>query len=172
MQRPRADEYGPYYRAYVERVPDGDVLETLARQGEETSRLLAAVPREREGFRYREGKWSVRELVGHLVDCERIFCVRALAFARGDRTELPGFDENEYVAQADFDRRPLASLAEELRSVRGATLAFFRSVTPQTEARRGVANGVSFTVRSVPYVLAGHELHHVGVLRERYLGRG
>jgi uncharacterized damage-inducible protein DinB len=169
MQRPRADEYGAYYHAYVQHVPDGDVLEQLARQGEETSRFLAAVPREREGFRYQEGKWSVRELVGHLVDCERIFSVRALAFARGDRAELPGFDENRYVAQADFDHRPLASLAEELRLVRGATLGFFRSVTKETEARRGVANGASFTVRSVPFILAGHELHHLGVLRERYL---
>ena len=166
--RPASDEYHPYYAGYVAEVPAGDVLAVLERQLDETARLLRRVPPERETFRYALGKWSIREVVGHLADVERVLSHRALRFARNDPTPLPGFDENTYVPAGAFDRRPLPELLEELAAVRRATLALFRPFDAAAWARAGDANGSRVTVRALAYIIAGHERHHVGVLRERY----
>jgi hypothetical protein len=166
---PAIDEYPSAYADYVGRVPAGaDVLDELARQLDETSRRLAATPEARGGFRYAPGKWSVKEVVGHLSDVERIMVYRALRFARGDAAPLAGFDENAYVPEAGADARTLADLIAEWVTVRQATLAFFRSLPPDSWARRGVANGNPVTVRALAYVVAGHEHHHLEVLRARY----
>ena len=167
--RPTADEYAPYYARYVSAVPEGDVLETLEHQIEETVALLAAVGESRAGHRYAEGKWSVRELVGHMADAERIFAYRALCIARGETASLPGFDEDAYVAGADFDARTLNSLLGELTTVRRSTLSLFRNLGDAALARRGTANGQSVTVRGIAWIVAGHERHHQQILRERYL---
>lgn len=167
--RPEADEFTSYYQRYVDRVPEGDVVRTLDEQIIETLAMLASVPEERGNFRYAEGKWSLRQVVGHMCDVERIFVYRATRFARNDRTELPGFDENEYVANARFDDRTIASLADELEAVRWASVAFFDSLSDDELMRRGVANNAPVTVRALAWITAGHERHHAEILRTRYL---
>jgi len=168
-QPPGADEYPSGYADYVGRVPVGaDVLDVLARQLEETSGRLAGIPEARGGFRYAAGKWSVKEVVSHLSDAERIMVYRALRFARGDAAPLAGFDENAYVPEAGADARSLVRLTGEWVAVRQASLAFFQSLPPGTWARQGIANGNPVTVRALAYVVAGHEHHHLEVLRTRY----
>ena len=167
--RPGANEYAPFYEAYVSKVSGTDVVETLERQGAETLALLRGLPEERGAHRYEPGKWSVRQLVGHLCDGERLFSYRALAFARGDGQALPGMEQEEWMAGVDFDARTLRDLADEFGAVRAATLHLFRHLSPEAWARRGTASGHEVTVRALAYVIAGHEAHHVGVLRERYL---
>ena len=169
IERPATDEYAPYFQRYIDQVPAGDVLELLGRQVEETATLLAGVSERDAGFRYAEGKWSIRDVVGHVADTERIFVYRALCFARGERAMLPGFEENDYVANAKFGGRSLADLVAELRTVRAATLGFFAGLDPEELLRRGSANHRPYTVRSIAYITAGHERHHVKILTERYL---
>ncbi len=170
IARPDATEYAEYFGRYVSKVPDGDVLALLARQIDETTSMLGVLSNEDAEYRYAPGKWSIKEVVGHLADTERIFVYRALCFARREASALPGYDENAYVANTRFDDRPLADLLGELRAVRAATLAFFKGLTGGELDHRGVANSREYTVRSVAYILAGHERHHAEILRERYLG--
>ncbi|MDX1530174.1 MAG: DinB family protein [Rhodothermales bacterium] len=167
--RPQPGEYSDYYRSYVDAVPDGDLLETLEDQGEDTLALLRQFGEDRGGHRYAEGKWSVKEVVGHLSDAERVFAYRALRFARGDETPLPGFEQDDYVRAAGFDRRTLADLAEELADVRKATLKLLMSLREGDLDRAGTASEARVTVRALAWIIAGHERHHQRVLRERYL---
>ena len=164
---PAADEYAPYYGKYIDRVGD-DTLEALVSQAVATAKLLAATSEEKAGFRYAEGKWSVRQVVGHLTDTERVFTYRAMRIARGDQTPLPGFDENEFMKVANFDQRSLADLAAEFAAVRAATVLFYRSLDAAAVGRRGTASGQPVTVRALCAMTAGHELHHLSLLRERY----
>jgi len=169
IQRPDPSEYAPYYGTYVDQLPAGDVIDQLETHGRDTAALLAGIPEDRAGFRYAPGKWSLKEVVGHLTDTERIFAYRALRFSRADRTPIPGFEQDDYVAAANFDGRTLADLAAEFAAVRAASLALFKSLDDTALARRGTANDVEFSARSIPFIIAGHERHHLGVLRERYL---
>jgi DinB superfamily len=169
IARPQADEYVPYYHKYVSLVPDGDLVEILRSQIGDTTSLLRSVAEERASYRYAPGKWSIKEVVGHLSDVERIMTHRALRIARADTTPLPGFDENAYVPAGNFESRSLASLTNELAKVRGATIAFFETLEPDAAARRGTANNNPISARALAYSVAGHELHHVRLLRERYL---
>ncbi len=166
--RPQPDEYADFYGTYIDAV-DGPLLETLERDSREWRTLLAAVPPGRETHRYAPGKWSIREVVGHIIDAERMFSMRAMAFARGDRSHFPSFDENAYAAASGADRRALADLAEELSAVRRSTLLLLGSFEEETWDRRGTASGYEFTVRSLAWIMAGHSRHHRGVLAERYL---
>ena len=166
--RPAPEEYAPYYGTYIGKVADGDVVDALRGQITDTLAYLRAIPESRGGHRYAEGKWSIREVVGHLTDAERIFAYRALRFARDDSTPLPGFDENAFVANARFDERTLASLINEFEAVRRATIAQFESFFPEEWLRAGNASGKQMSVRALAWVIAGHELHHRGILRERY----
>ena len=168
LQRPGPDEFAPFYQAYVDRVPAGDVLENLRQQGERTSALLAAVPESKGLFAYAPGKWSVKRLVQHLVDGERLFCYRAMCIARGEQGSLPGFDENAYADQDGSDARPLAQIVAEYATVRAATLTLYAGMTDAVSQRRGTASGKSVTVRALLWMTAGHELHHLTILRERY----
>ncbi|HEU4641205.1 MAG TPA: DinB family protein [Gemmatimonadaceae bacterium] len=168
IQRPAASEYAPYYESYVSVVPAGDLLSMLARQVEETAALLEGLSDEEAGYRYQPGKWSIKEVVGHITDAERIFVYRALCAARGERVELPAFAEDDYVAAARFDRRALRDLVAELRAVRAATVAFFAGLSEEDLARTHVANHRPYTVRALAYIIAGHERHHARLLRERY----
>ncbi|MDB4951491.1 MAG: DinB-like domain protein [Gemmatimonadetes bacterium] len=168
-ERPVESEYAPYYHKYIALVPDGAVADTLESQIAETLALLASIG-EADGDRaYAPGKWTVKEVVGHMADTERIFTYRALRAARGDDTPLPGFDENTYVPAGEFGGRTLASLADELAAVRAATVALFRNLPAPAWSRRGVANGTPFAVRAIAWIAAGHELHHRGLFRTRYL---
>jgi len=169
--RPEPDEHAPFYAAYVARVPAGDLVEILDGQIEETIRSLGSLSEEDAGFAYAPGKWSVREVVGHLVDAERVFAYRALRFARGDATPLPGFDEQAWARASNAGDRPLADLLAEWRTVRAATVALLRSLPLDAWTRRGEANGTPCTVRALATIIAGHELHHRAVLEERYYPR-
>jgi uncharacterized damage-inducible protein DinB len=167
--KPRTDEYASYYEKYVSLVPEGDVVETLSRQSGETLALLRSIPEERAGHAYAPGKWSIKQLVGHVVDAERIFAYRALAIARGDRASLPGMDQDEYMEHARFDERALAVLCDEFEHVRRANVLMLRGLDAEAWARRGVASDNEVSVLALAHIIAGHELHHVQVLRERYL---
>ena len=167
--RPAPGEYADYYTGYVERVPEGDVLDVLARDLDDALALLGGVDEERASHRYAPGKWTLAEVLGHVVDIERVFATRAMLFARGDAQPLPGVEQDDLIAGGDFAARPLFSLLDELAHLRRANIALFASLGEQTHLRRGVASGCEFTVRALVYVLAGHAAHHVDVIRERYL---
>jgi len=169
INRPEQTEYNPYYEKYVSLVPTGDIVETLSRQIEETLALLRSIDEARAVYRYEPDKWSIKQVVGHVCDTERIFAYRALRFARGDQTPLPGYDQDEYVLSANFDARTLADLAAEFERIRAATVALFRSFHAEAMQRRGKANDNEVSVRALAHIIAGHELHHVQVLRTRYL---
>jgi hypothetical protein len=165
---PAADEYAASYADYVARVPPGDIITQLKRQIGDTAALLRPLDAAGARRRYAPGKWSVIEIVGHLADAERIFSYRALRFARGDQSPLPGFDENTYVPAAECERRALADVLAEFLAVRAATVALFASLPEPAWTRSGVASGHRMTVRAAAHVIAGHELHHVEVLKTRY----
>jgi hypothetical protein len=166
--RPTASEYAPFYAGYVSLVPEEDVLAVLAAQPAELGGVAGAVAKERESYRYAPGKWSIRELFGHLADGERVFGYRAFCIARGDQASLPGFDEQAYVAASGYDARPLAELLSEFVALREANLAFLRRLQADAWPRAGTANGTPVTVRALAFVMAGHVRHHLGVLRSRY----
>jgi hypothetical protein len=168
IQRPDPSEYDPFYRGYVALVPDGDLLDLLRQQGGETVTLLRGVGEERSTFRYAPGKWSIRELVGHVTDAERVFTYRALSFARGAESPLPSFDEQRWAEVSNATNRLLEDLIDDDIAVPTATLALFRGFTPPDFARAGTASDARVTVRALAYITAGHERHHVRVLREKY----
>ncbi|MDQ6871580.1 MAG: DinB family protein [Gemmatimonadota bacterium] len=167
--KPAEGEFLPYYARYIDLVPRGDVLATLSTQMGETQALLRDLPASVSTYRYAPGKWSVNELIGHLIDSERIFAGRALRFARADATALPGFEQDDYVANSSFDSFPLDGLASELRAVRESTVFLFEHLQEDAWMRRGIANGAEVSVRALAYIIAGHELHHREILRTRYL---
>ncbi len=169
MAKPEPTEYAPYFGKYVALVPDGDIVVTLGKQIQDTLGLLGGLTEAQGDLRYAPGKWSVKEVIGHLIDTERIFAYRALRFARTDATPLPGFDENVYVANAGFGSRSLADLAGEFESVRKSNIYLFKNLDGDSLLRRGAANDNEISVRALAYNIAGHELHHVGILRARYL---
>jgi hypothetical protein len=168
MTRPLETEYAPYYQGYVAHVAEEDVLPVLRSQLDDLDRLLSRVTPERETYRYAEGKWSIREIVGHLIDGERVFGYRAFCIARGETQNLPGFDQNDYMLTAPYDRIELEDLLSELRLVRLTTIAMLRNLDEEAWARVGTANDNQVTVRALAFVMAGHLRHHMGVLRERY----
>jgi len=170
LPRPGAGEYNEYYHRYIAMVPDGDIVETLRREMAETQALLASVPADREAYRYAEGKWSLREVLGHLIDTERLFAFRALWFARGEVAEMSGMDQEAWVRQSNVAERPLHDLAEEWAALRRANVHMFRSFDAATGARGGVASGFDVTVRALVWMMAGHELHHRVLIRRDYLG--
>lgn len=168
ISRPDPDEYPPYFGRYIAEAGSADPLATMREQLETTAALFASVGESRAGYRYAPGKWSIRQILGHLADAERIFTYRALRLARADATPLPSFDENDFMTFAEFDSRPLASLLEEWRAVRRASLALFESLGDDALRRRGTVSGGPMSVRALAWIIAGHERHHLRVLRERY----
>lgn len=169
IPRPGADEHSPYYSTYISLVPDGNLVEIMQEQQHETVALLRGLNEQQALHAYAPGKWTIKEVVGHLSDGERIFCYRALRFARDDKQPLTGFDENAYVPAGRFNSRSLADLVDEFVAVRGATVHLFRHLSDAELARQGVANNHPITVRAIAYIIAGHERHHLAILRERYL---
>ncbi|HEV7903865.1 MAG TPA: DinB family protein [Pyrinomonadaceae bacterium] len=167
--KPEETEYLPYYGNYVSLVEDGDIISTLGKQLPETLALLQSIPETQGGFRYAPGKWSIKELVGHLIDAERIFAYRALRFARNDRTPVPGYEQDDYIRGASFDACALGDLAEEFASVRQSSLYLFKHLSEEAWTRRGTANDSEVSVRALAYLIAGHELHHREILRSKYL---
>lgn len=168
MERPDPSEYPSHFQGYVDRVPAGDVLEHLARQGRASSAVLAALDEATGRHAYAPGKWTVKRLWQHVVDGERLFCYRALCIARGEPGPLPGFDEDLYARNDGSDGRLLADVVAEFAAVRAATILLFRGFDGLAWTRRGIANGKPVSVRSLPWITAGHELHHLAVLGQRY----
>ena len=164
---PEAGGFAPFYAGYVQLVTEEPVA-ALEAQARATQALLAGLSDAQAGHRYAEGKWTVRDVTGHMADAERVMSYRAMRIARGDATPLPGFDENAYVTVAGADRRPIAELAADLAAVRNATLALFRGLDAEAWRRRGAANGNPISVRALAHIIAGHERHHVEILRTRY----
>lgn len=169
IARPAADEYSPYYDMYISKVPEGNVIDALRTQLHESARFLEALPEADAAFRYAPGKWTVREVVGHLIDSERIFSYRILCIARGETASLPGFDENSYAQVSNVNTRPMQAVATEFAHVRAGTIALIEGLDEAAIGRRGLANGNAITPRALAFIIAGHEKHHIGVIRERYL---
>jgi hypothetical protein len=167
--RPDTTEAAEYYFTYISKVPDGDICAILERQQADTLALLRGISDERSLHRYAPDKWSIREVVAHLNDTERVFAFRALWFARGFDSPLPSFDQNVAVPASRADDRSCASHVDEFGAVRQATVALFRNVAPEAWGRRGIASGNPFTVRALAWISAGHVTHHAGIVRERYL---
>ena len=171
--RPAADEYAPYYARYVERVGTGDITLVLEESARETAALLRSrLAGMRADFAYADGKWTVKEVVGHVMDTERVFALRMRRFGRADTTPLPSFDENAYVPAGEFAPRTLESLVDEFLAVRNATLHLVRGLPESAWTRRGVASGNEVSVRALAHIIAGHELHHRAILEQRYLAEG
>jgi len=171
LRRPESGEHSPYFSRYIDLVPDGDIVDALMYQLGETLRLLQEVPPERETHRYAAGKWSVREVVGHLIDVERVFAFRAIAIARSDGVDLPSMEQDEWAARSNAHERPLDELASEWASLRRANVDMFTSFGEGVGLRRGRVGGNEITVRSLPWIIAGHELWHREVLAKDYLDR-
>jgi uncharacterized damage-inducible protein DinB len=168
QNRPQASEYAPFYEKYIAMVPDGEIEATLEAQLRETKLLLGNSSEKGADFRYAEGKWSVKEVLGHISDSERIFAYRMLRIARGDQTPLAGFEQDDYVKAGNFPARALVELLEEFTAVRRASIVLLRAFDAATWLRRGVANQKEVSVRALAYILAGHERHHRQILQERY----
>jgi hypothetical protein len=169
MNRPSETEYAPYYQSYVEQVSESEIIPVLRSQMDDLDVLLDRVSAERETYRYAEGKWSIREIVGHLIDGERVFGYRAFCIARGEKQNLPGFDQNDYMLTAPYHNIELHDLLSELRLIRLGNIAMFRTLDSEAWSRTGTANENQVTVRAIAFIMAGHLRHHMNVLRERYL---
>ncbi len=169
MNRPNESEYAPYYQNYVDRVSESDILQVLRAQMDELDVLLEHVAPDQETFRYAEGKWSIRELVGHLIDGERVFGYRSFCIARGEQQNLPSFDQDDYMLTSHYDKFELEDLLSELRLIRLGNIAMFRTLDESAWSRSGMANNSSVSVRALAFIMAGHLRHHMNVLRERYL---
>ena len=167
-RRPADDEYAPFFAGYVSLVPETEVLPVLAAQAAEIRALAGSIPPDRERFRYAPGKWSIREMLGHIGDAERVFGYRAFCISRGEQASLPGFDENDYVAEAAYDEHAVAQLAEDFAQLRASNLAVLERLAPERWSNVGVANGNRISLRALAYIMAGHVRHHLGVLKARY----
>src|SRR5580698_3370323 len=168
VARPEAGEYAPYYERYISLVQGDDILATLDQQRRDTMLLVCGRNEEDGDFRYAPGKWSAKEVLGHVCDTERVFAYRALRFSRADATPLAGFEQDDYVRNGPFANRALADLVEDFIAVRRATLSLLRNLDEAAWMRRGIANNNEVTVRALAYIIAGHELHHRRILEEKY----
>jgi hypothetical protein len=167
--RPAPSEYAEYYGRYIGLVPEDDLCAAMAAQTEATLAFLRALPEAAGDHRYAPGKWSIKEVVGHVMDAERVFAMRALFFARLDAAALPGFEQDDWVNAATFDAQPLDELIAEFEHVRRGNLYFLKHLSAEAWRRRGTASGYDFSVRALAYVMLGHERYHLEVLRTRYL---
>ena len=168
MSHFRIEEVPSFYHRYVDPLKEEDLINILENASAKTLGFLNDLEEANGDFRYASGKWSVKEVICHMLDAERVFCFRALTFARNDKTELPGFDENAYAPEANATSRTIAELAREASNLRATTLDLFKSFTPEMSTRTGLANNGKFSVRGIGYIIAGHELHHLTILQERY----
>lgn len=168
---PSDDEYFAYYSGYISLVTGGDLLQTLHLRFKEAESFYASVDAEKSLFRYAEGKWSIREVLGHIIDTERIMSYRALSFARGDANALPGMDQDEFMQHSNFDERDWNGMIDEFTSLRRANILMFENLPDDAWDRRGVASDHEISVRALGYIVAGHEIHHSTVVAERYLNR-
>lgn len=171
IPRPQADEHVEYYGRYISQVPDGDLIAMLRDQIVDTIGLVSGLSEQQADYAYAPDKWTIKEVIGHLSDAERVFQYRALTFARSPGSSLPGFDENAWVPAGKFGVRTLGDLLDELQIVRASSVQLASHLDEETLKLRGSANGAEISVRALLYIIAGHERHHAALLRERYLNR-
>jgi len=169
MNRPVETEYAPYYQSYVNQVNENDIIAVLRSELDDLDVLLDRVPNDKETYAYEEGKWTIRQVIGHLIDGERVFGYRAFCIARGEKQNLPGFEQDDYLQTAPYNNIDLEDLLSEMRLVRLSNIAMFRTLDEEAWQRVGIANNNGVTVRAIAFIMAGHVRHHMNVLRERYL---
>ena len=167
---PESSEHSPYHWSYIALVGGQDIVQTAALEGRAAGAFYGSLTEEQGGLRYAPGKWSIKEVLGHVIDTERILAYRALRIGRGDQTDLPGFEQDDYVASAHSNARAWADLASEFTDVRQGSARLLKSFPDDAWMRRGTANGMEITARALAYIITGHEMHHRKILRERYLG--
>ncbi|QWU45642.1 DinB family protein [Bacillus sp. NP247] len=170
QKRPEANEYNPYYSTYISLIPDGDIIHILEKQMKETNLLLKDISDSEGHFRYAPNKWSIKEVIGHIADTERIMVYRLLSIARGETAELPGYNDDMYVLRAAFDKQSMQDLLENLTVVRQSTIHLLKSLDKEAWLQWGIANNSEVTVLALTNIIAGHELHHCQLIKERYLG--
>lgn len=168
ITRPQSDEYAPYYEKYVSLIASDDILAVLESQRVQMAQLLAARSDREGNFRYAPDKWSVKEIIGHICDSERVFAYRLLRIGRGDKTPLPGFEQDDYIPTGNFNTRTLADLAAEFAAVRAATITLVQSLSQEAWMRAGTASDNPVSARALAYIIAGHEMHHRRILDEKY----
>ena len=169
MLRPEKSEYDPYYERYISLVPDGDVKAVLASQPDELKRLISDVPEDKGTFAYADGKWTIKQVLGHLIDGERMFAYRIFRISRGDKTPIEGFEQEGYIENAHSNGRSFAELLKEFKLLREANMLFFNNLRSEDWLRIGTANQKGISVRALAWIMAGHIRHHIGILRARYL---
>lgn len=166
--RPSEKDYASSYKGYIEQIKEDDILKVLEDQLTTAAKFFNTIPQEKGNYAYSEGKWSVKEVLGHVIDCERIFATRALCIARGEKQSLPGFEQDDYVKEAGFNKRPLDDLVEEFSLVRKSNVALFKSFSEEKLNERGTASENEVTVRAILFIIAGHTIHHIKILKEKY----
>jgi hypothetical protein len=169
MNRPGPNEYAPYYERYISLVPNGDIATVLAAQPYELKSLLDDVPEEKGTYAYAEGKWTIKELLSHIIDGERIFSYRALRISRGDKTAIEGFEQDDYIATSNANNREFADLLDEFTLERQANLYLIRNISASGAEEMGTASGNPVSARAIAYIMAGHVRHHIDILKTRYL---
>ena len=171
MIRPELESVPPFYRGYINNVKDYDMYEIISLSNREALEVIRSIPEAKGEFRYTPGKWSIKELLCHMIDFERIFAYRALRFARNDKTPLPGFEENDYAPEANAHGRSIREIADQMERLRRTTIDLFESFTPDMLSRKGLASNSELSVVNLGFIIPGHETHHRKVLQERYLGK-
>jgi hypothetical protein len=171
LSRPESHEHASYYERYTSLVPEGDIISILTRQLDETLQLLRGIDEARAGYRYAPDKWSIKQLLGHVIDTERIFSYRALRFARNDKSPVVGFDQDDFVRGGNFDDRNFKGLIDEFENVRRSTIHLFQPLSDEAWMRRGIANDDEVSVRALAFIIAGHLTHHNQILKSRYLAQ-
>ncbi|PFG05355.1 DinB family protein [Bacillus sp. es.034] len=169
ISKPETNEYPPYYKGYVNNVPDGDLLQILDEQHKETKKLLMDLSEEKAEYQYAPGKWTIKEVIGHITDTERIMCYRLLSIARGEKGMLPGYNDDDYVKRGQFNCFSLSDLLHHQALVRQHTILLLSSMDEEALRQRGNANGSEVTARAIAYIIAGHEMHHRRIIKDRYL---
>jgi len=167
--RPTKNDYAPYYETYVSKVKGDGIIQILSKMNQEIQTVCNSFAQNKGDYRYAEGKWTVKELIGHVMDTERVFAFRAFSIARGEKQHLPGFEQDDYVREGKFNQRQLSEIVYEFRLLRESNLLMFRSFDDKMLKRRGMANGYEVTVNALLFIIAGHSKHHIEILRERYL---
>lgn len=166
---PSSSEYAHYYSGYVAHVPKGNIIEILNSQMHEFYTFINSIPGDKAYHSYEKGKWTIKQIIGHMIETERVFAYRALAFSRRDPNPLPPMEQDDYVRYANYNSRTISNLANEYLAVRISTIHLFQNMTKEMISLKGTASNVEFTVRSLPFIIAGHELHHMQVIQEKYL---
>ncbi len=169
MKRPSQEEYKPYYGKYIDLVPEGDIIKILKKQIKDVEKLCKEISPKKSLFRYMPEKWSIREVIGHIIDTERVMAYRALSIARKGQNNLPGFDQDEYIRSSNFNDIKLKDIVDEFCAVRTSNIFMLSSLSEEATEREGIANNNPVTVRALAYIMAGHVTHHLNVIKEKYL---